>query len=237
MAKSANREGDSAVAGKEDSVRMTRKKRATRAKLLEAAYKVMSSKGIEATTLKEITEVADIGFGTVYNYFLDKDEIAAQVLDCIINDMGRRNDVATAELESTSAVLVMSISQRLVVREALNDPMWRWWVKRPDLLVDRMRLGFGPFGMRDLRLGVESGVYSIIGNNLDATWNALMWGLVGGMRDVVMGDYHPKYKNLMIEANLRVLGVSLEETNEIANEPLPEYPKANIDFSFLLEDM
>lgn len=234
---SENREKDRPVEGKVDSARMTRKKRATRAKLLEAAYKVMSSKGIELSTLKEITEEADVGFGTVYNYFADKDEIAAQVLDCIINDMGRRNDIATAELKDTSLALVMSTSQRLVVREALNDPMWRWWVQRPDLLVDRMRLGFGPFGIRDLRLGVEGGVYSIIGDNLDAAWNMLMWTLVGGMRDVVMGDYPAKYKNLMIESNLRVLGVPLDEAKAIANVPLPKYPEVNIDFSFLLEDV
>ena len=234
---SKNSEKDCPVQGKVDSSRMTRKKRATREKLLKAAYKVMSSKGIELSTLKEITEEADIGFGTIYNYFVDKDEIAAQVLDCIINDMGRRNDIATTELKKTSPVLVISTSQRLVVREALNAPMWRWWVQRPDLLVDRMRLGFGPFGMRDLRLVVEGGVYLIIGDNLDAAWNMLMWTLVGGMRDVVMGHYPAKYKNLMIESNLRVLGVPLDEAKAIANVPLPKYPEANIDFSFLLQDV
>lgn len=227
---------DGGVVAKADSARMTRKKCATRAKLLEAAYNVMARKGIDATTLKEITEEADVGFGTIYNYFSDKDEIAEQVLDCIINDMGRRNDIAAAELKETDPVLVMSISQRLVVREALQDPMWRWWVQRPDLLVDRMRLGFRPFGMRDLQLGVEEGVYSIIGGNSDATWNAFMWTLVGSMRDVVLGDYHSEYKNLVIEANLRILGVPLEKATEMANVPLPEYPEANIDFSFLLEN-
>ncbi|MDG2087661.1 MAG: TetR/AcrR family transcriptional regulator [Arenicellaceae bacterium] len=234
---SKNREEDYPVQGKVDSSRMKRKKRVTREKLLKAAYKVMSRKGIELSTLKEITEEADIGFGTIYNYFVDKDEIAAQVLDCIINDIGRRNDIATTALKRTSPVLVISTSQRLVVREALNAPMWRWWVQRPDLLVDRMRLGFGPFGMRDLRLVVEGGVYSIIGDNLDATWNILMWMLVGGMRDVVMGDYPAKYENLMIESNLRVLGVPLDEAKAIANVPLPEYPEADIDFSFLLQDV
>ena len=219
-----------------DSDRMARRKRATRAKLLEAAYQVMSSKGIEATTLKEITENADVGFGTVYNYFSDKDEIAAQVLDCIINDMGKRNDIATANLKKTNPIMVVSTSQRLVVREALNNPMWQWWVKRPDLLVDRMRLGFRTFGIRDIQIGLGSGFYSVIGENLEATWNTLVWNLVGSMRDVVTGVYPPKHKNLMIEANLRVLGVPLDQAKEIANAPLPKYPKANIDFSFALEE-
>ena len=237
MSVSENVVKDDSVVGKVDSARMTRRKRATRAKLLDAAYKVMSSKGIVATTLKEVTEEADIGFGTVYNYFTDKDEIAAQVLDCIINDMGRRNDTATAELKDSNPILVMSTSQGLVVREALNNPMWQWWVQRPDLLVDRMRLGFRSFGVRDLLLGAEEGAFSIIGDNLDATWNTLIWTLVGGMRDVVTCDYPPKYKNLMIQANLRVLGVPLDEAEVIANVPLPEYPEANIDFSFLLQEV
>ncbi|MGB1192734.1 MAG: TetR/AcrR family transcriptional regulator [Pseudomonadales bacterium] len=236
MPKSKNLTDEGPATGKIDSARMKRRKRATREKLLEAAYKVMSSKGIEATTLKEITEEADVGFGTIYNYFSDKDEIAARVLDCIIHDMGKRNDRATTHLKQSDPVKVVATSQRLVVREALNDPMWRWWVQRPDLLVDRMRIGFRPFGIRDLQICVDGGFYSIIGDNLEATWNALMWTLVGSMRDVVMGDYPPKHKNLMIEANLRVLGVPPEQAQEIANAPLPKYPKANIDFSFSVED-
>lgn len=235
MPKTKSAAEDSPAVVKVDSARMVRRKRATRAKLLEAAYKVMANKGIEATTLKEITDEADVGFGTIYNYFSNKDEIAGRVLDCIINDIGRRNDIATANLKETDPVMVMSTSQRLVVREALNDPMWRWWVQRPDLLVDRMRIGFRPFGIRDIQIGVDRGFYTIIGGNIEATWNTLMWTLVGSMRDVVMGDYPPKHKNLMIEANLRVLGVPLEKSNIIANSILPKYPKSEIDFSFSVE--
>lgn len=229
----ATKATDSSAA--KSSGRMARRKRATRAKLLEAAYKVMSSKGIDAAKLQEITDEADVGFGTFYNYFSDKDELAVQVLDCIINDMGRRNDVATADLKESNPTLVLPTSMRLVVREALEDPMWQWWVRRPDLLVDRMRVGFKPFGVRDLQIGLDLGIYSIVGSDAETAWNVLIWMLVGSMRDVVMGDYPPKHKNLMIEAILRVVGVPLDECEAMANFPLPRYPVADIDFSFSLE--
>jgi AcrR family transcriptional regulator len=215
--------------------RVERRKLATRAKLLEAAYKVMSTKGIDAATLQEITDEADVGFGTVYNYFSGKEELAEQVLDCVIDDFGRRNDAATAKLREEYPAAASPASMRLVLREAMVDPMWRWWLKRPELLADRMTLCFRPFGLRDIKLSVENNSYSLIGDDLEKTWATIMWIYVGGLRDLVLGSSSYEHKNQIIEAILRVLGVPLEECNVIVNMPLPEYGKADINFNFSLE--
>ena len=42
--------------------------------LVQAGYRVMSEKGIDAATMQEIAERADVGAGTVYSYFKSKDE-------------------------------------------------------------------------------------------------------------------------------------------------------------------
>jgi AcrR family transcriptional regulator len=218
------------------SPRVTRRRLATRAKLLEAAYNVMSEKGIDNAAVQEITDEADVGFGTFYNYFSSKDDLAAEVLDCVIHDLGGRNDIATAGLKERNPSLVMPTSMRLVVREAHQDPIWRWWVLRPDLLVDRMRAGFGSFAFRDMKNATENNGYSVVGNDFKATWDTAVWMLVGCMRDIVTGDCSYEHKNLAIEAILRVTGVPAEECRALSIYPLPEYPKSKIDFSFSLED-
>ena len=62
-------------AKKSKKSRSQKKAKRTRKKLKEAALDVFSEKGIDATTVEEITEKADVGKGTLYQYFEDKEEI------------------------------------------------------------------------------------------------------------------------------------------------------------------
>jgi len=52
--------------------RLQRRRRETRARLLEAAEQVFVEKGYDSATLNQITEGADLGIGTFYNYFSGK---------------------------------------------------------------------------------------------------------------------------------------------------------------------
>ena len=126
MAKTENGAGHATPEG-----RVERRRRATCARLLEAAYDVMTEFGVDDAKIKDITDRADLGFGTFYNYFQTKDEIAGQVLDCIIDDLARRNRLATSSIKSDDHVKV-AVSMRIVMREATSAPMWRWWALRPD---------------------------------------------------------------------------------------------------------
>ena len=45
---------------------------AQRARLLEAPYDVMAEIGVDAAKIKDITDRADVGLGTFYNYFETK---------------------------------------------------------------------------------------------------------------------------------------------------------------------
>lgn len=75
------------------------RQRQTRVRLREVAYRLMSDQGVDATSIQQITDAANVGFGTFYNYYPSKEALAREVLDCIINNVGRRNDLIT----STSA--------------------------------------------------------------------------------------------------------------------------------------
>lgn len=46
-----------------------------KAKILEAAIRVFAKKGLVSTKMADIAEAADIGKGTIYEYFRSKDEI------------------------------------------------------------------------------------------------------------------------------------------------------------------
>ncbi|MCZ7545815.1 MAG: TetR/AcrR family transcriptional regulator [Anaerolineae bacterium] len=62
--------------------RSTRRKLRTRARLLDAARRVIVARGFDATTIADITEAADLGKGTFYLHFTDKEDLTkALVLD------------------------------------------------------------------------------------------------------------------------------------------------------------
>jgi len=53
----------------------------TRKKLKKAALDVFSEKSVDAATVEEITEKADVGKGTLYQHFGDKEEIVVTLVD------------------------------------------------------------------------------------------------------------------------------------------------------------
>jgi len=55
--------------------RREKKKKIAREKILKAALDIFEHKGFEKASISEIAEQADLGVGTVYNYFKSKDEI------------------------------------------------------------------------------------------------------------------------------------------------------------------
>lgn len=215
--------------------RLAKKRRRTRALLLKVAYDEMTLCGIDNIKIKDITDKADIGFGTFYNYFDNKDELANQVLDCIINDFGRRNLLATKSLSKKDAPLRMPISIRLVLRAAMEAPMWKWWALRPDMLVERMTKGFGPFGMRDIRQAVTRGIFTIEEQDIPAIWKLSVWVMVAGLHNAITSENSAKNETLVVETIMRMMGMSPQEASQASNTDLPDYPSSIIDWNFSLD--
>ncbi|MGA3346114.1 MAG: TetR/AcrR family transcriptional regulator [Terracidiphilus sp.] len=55
--------------------RRERKKIAARAQILSTAINLFSRRGLDAVTIEEIAAAADVGKGTIYNYFATKEDI------------------------------------------------------------------------------------------------------------------------------------------------------------------
>jgi AcrR family transcriptional regulator len=69
--------------------RHQRRVKATRKKILNAAREVFVEKGLDLTTIDNITERADVGKGTFYYHFTEKDELIRNLMDEIMKDLVR----------------------------------------------------------------------------------------------------------------------------------------------------
>ena len=92
--------------------RRERKKQETRARLLRTAIQLMKEQGFDALTVEAIAEAADVGKGTIYNYFKTKEDI---VLAFFV-ELERRGQRKAASVggthDSLSQVLLSYLEQQ-----------------------------------------------------------------------------------------------------------------------------
>lgn len=77
----------------------------TRRKLKEAALDIFCEKGVEATTVEDITEKADLGKGTLYRHFSDKEEVVLVLVEDAIKHLIERLRSYSDEPETLEDVL------------------------------------------------------------------------------------------------------------------------------------
>lgn len=205
----------------------------TRTKLVEAAYRLMSKKGVEATSVQEITDLADVGGGTFYNYFTTKEEIAGQALDCLIHTLARRMGSALEQSGVTEPVETITFSVRGDLNEILTNRIWYWWIQRPDLLVERTRAGFRELGESHIRRALDAGRVTVPGKAVATAWSMVIWQMVAGAKDIVDGRAPADSAGLTAIAILQALGVSAAEAARLCAGAAPRFPEMALDFSFV----
>ena len=67
--------------------RQSRRVKATRLKLLNAARDMFAEKGFDSTTIDDITERADVGKGTFYYHFTDKEDVIAELVERMMGEL------------------------------------------------------------------------------------------------------------------------------------------------------
>ena len=123
--------------------RTDRRKRRNRQALIEAGYEVMAQKGIDAATMSEIADLADVGAGTVYNYFASKDELAMCVMEQVMDRLAQRIEAVTNSFSDPAQVYAFGI--RTVMTAATTDLRWRSLLRRSEVIADAMYRVMGPY--------------------------------------------------------------------------------------------
>ena len=93
------------TAGSPPPDRHTRRRERTRRRLVDAARKLFARQGIDNTRINEITDEADVGFGSFYNHFDSKEAIVDAVLAETVAAQGEAIDAVTAELDDPAEVV------------------------------------------------------------------------------------------------------------------------------------
>ena len=149
----------STAAGRPRVDRRARRRAETRAKLMEAARATFARQGVDATRINEITDEADVGFGSFYNYFDSKDAIVAAVVEEVVTAAGEAIAAATKDIEDPAEVV--AVAHRSLVHRAAEEPDFGWLLVRLEISHDLVFAALGPYAARDLDRGIEAGRFKV----------------------------------------------------------------------------
>ncbi len=99
----------------ENAGRSARKRERTRAELIAAARKVFAERGFHEASIAEITEQADIGVGTFYLHFRDKDDAFITLLD---EGFGEMQEEIRSQIVGGERVLNLTTFVELALQQA-----------------------------------------------------------------------------------------------------------------------
>lgn len=114
----------SKVLAKAAKPRTLRKRERTRGEIVAAAEHLVAERGIDALSIDEITEAADVAKGTFYTHFNDKSELAAAIAQSIREELERNVttvnkgiiDAAVRMANGLSTFFVFAVTQPVRAR-------------------------------------------------------------------------------------------------------------------------
>ena len=207
-------------AGAAKEGRVARRQRRNREALIRAASEVMSEKGIDAATMLEIAERADMGAGTVYNYFRSKEDLAVAVLEEIMRDLALRVETATSNYTDPAHVYAVALSSLL--ETAATDRRWKQLLGRSGIVADAMLRRIGPFATDLLKRGATAGRFSA--GDPATCWILTTHAIVGIALSVYREETGP---HALPEAAVRLLsmaGLPVEDARDLIGRPRPALP-------------
>lgn len=201
--------------------RVAERQRRNREALVDAGYRVISEKGIDAATMQEIADLADVGAGTVYSYFKSKDELAIAVMERVMHNLALRIEAVTDTFSDPAQVYAFGV--RTVIEAATGDIRWKQLLNRAEVIADAMFRCMGPFAIRDLENATKAGRFKVADAPL--TWKMATYSIVGVSLAVTRGDLPHSVIQETVVRLLCATGIGEAEAIELAARPRPALPR------------
>lgn len=199
--------------------RRDRRKAEARQRLLNAAQRLIAENGVSDLRIGDVTDLADLGFGTFYTYFPSKDALIEAVVADLLAGLAAR--IGAAALEFSDPAEAASVSYRRFLRFSRDEPE----LARVLVELDRVNAIFEdavtPWAMETLSRGRKSRRFAI--DDLDLALTSIVGAALSAIRAILAGRLPPgpKTESRGAEMMLRGFGLDADSAREIARRPLP----------------
>lgn len=200
--------------------RLDRRKARTRQALIDAAVRLIAEGRGDRSSIQEITETADIGFGSFYNHFESKEQLFQVASQEALERWGAMIDRACVGLKDPAEVFVNSL--RISGRLGWTHPDLAGFLIGAGLEALDTPVGLAPRALRDIRAGQAAGRFAV--PDAEVALSAVAGGLLGLLRLAQRrpGEPDDDAVDRFAEAALRLLGVPAGDAARLGALPLPE---------------
>jgi AcrR family transcriptional regulator len=213
--------------------RRDRRRALTREALLASAAQLFAEYGVEGTTVAQIADGADVGYGSFYNYFDGLEAVAEVLATDSVADILIATEAIMSKVRDPR--LLPCVGARVILRSFLHDAVVRWMIQSPLLFTETFQQQAQPFMEQYETPGIASGALKPPVDH--ATWiRTLPWILLSELRCAVMdsADHRLKHEESFARICLRLLGVDdadaddlLVESLRLVDDAIPNLPLAS----------
>jgi len=197
--------------------RLERRREDTRRRLMKATYEIIARRGLEGLVIQDITEAADVGYGTFYNHFTTKDAAVAAVIDASRDFTKQIYRRLGQHASDRAEAFVLELLACLRLSKA--DKIWGWFIVRTVLSGEERRSWVAGDLKRALDTCIESGVFRPDGEMAyEIASGLLLVGTLKLLRDDVPDNYPVK----LVQTILQHLGLPAPKINSILSKPFPD---------------
>jgi AcrR family transcriptional regulator len=204
------------------SGRVDRRKERTRSALVGAARHLLSE-GRTNVSIQEITDAADVGFGSFYNHFESKEALFEVAVESTVEDWALLRDRIVAGFDDPAEVFAVSF--RMAGRLQRQAPELARALLNSGLGVLTHDQGLAPRARRDIVAATAAGRFDV--EDPDIALMAAGGSLLGLLHWL---DEHPgadaeALSDEMAERILRMFGMSKREARKLCTRALPPQPQ------------
>jgi AcrR family transcriptional regulator len=131
----------------------------TRLALVRAGQKLFAERPVEIVSIDDIVQAAEVGRGSFYNHFADKDAFEREIVADARHDM--EQVIAAAMLQETDAARRTVLGVCVSIRFAHEHPMRARLVARQYIHGGMMNSALNEGVLADISLGIRSGRFSV----------------------------------------------------------------------------
>jgi AcrR family transcriptional regulator len=188
-----------------------------RTRLVAAATELIAARGVEGLRLRDITDAADIGFGSFYSHFDTKEQLVEAVVVELMASLADR--LITYARELPDAAEAASATHRWFVQNAHADPQTAWLILHLDRADALFQQAVAPYGRPLLQGGIDAGRFKPM--DVDVALTYVVGATLAVTRGVLEGRLGPDADVASAEVLLGALGLDPAEATAIARLELP----------------
>jgi AcrR family transcriptional regulator len=191
--------------------RTDRKKRATRRRLLDAGREIITERGVDGLRIQALTERADVGIGSFYNYFGSKEELVESIVSESLSELAAATIPAEWREEDPAEVAAGAFVR--FIRLAYDDRTFASLVVNLSNSEALFGLAVQPYARETLERGVLMGRFTLA--RMDVALSASIGGAFALIREILGGLHDERAEEAYALHALLSFGIGYEEAVKI----------------------